>query len=124
MGRIIHFELPADNPERAIAFYKSVFDWSAHKWEGGEMPYWLVSTGPKEQPGIDGAIMPRHHPGQGTSNVVQVDSLDQAMEAVKQHGGQVLTPKIPIPGIGQYANCLDTEGNRFGIMQPEAAVVG
>ena len=68
--------------------------------------------------------MPRQHPGQGTSNVVQVDSLDRAMEAVKQHGGQVLTPKIPIPGIGEYANCLDTEGNVFGIMQPEVVAGG
>jgi predicted enzyme related to lactoylglutathione lyase len=119
MGRIIHFEIPADQPDRAIEFYKKTFDWSFHKWEG-EMPYWLAMTGPKDQPGIDGAIMMRHAPGQGVSNVVQVDSLEKSIEAVKANGGQMITPIMPIPGIGRYANATDTEGNVFGMMQPEA----
>lgn len=120
MGRIIHFELPADQPERAIEFYKSTFDWSFMKWEG-EMPYWLATTGPKDKPGIDGAIMPRQEPGQGVSNVIEVESLEQSIEAVKRNGGEVITPIFPIPGIGRYANAKDTEGNVFGMMQPGEA---
>jgi uncharacterized protein len=116
MGRIVHFEIPADNPERAIGFYSKVFHWEAHKWDG-PMPYWMISTGPKDHPGIDGAIMPRMQPGQGVNNIVQVDSLDDAMAAVEIAGGKVVTPKIPVPGVGIYANCLDTEGNSFGMMQ-------
>ena len=81
------------------------------------MPYWMLSTGPKDAPGIDGAIMQRMHPGQGVNNVVQVDSLDDAMAAVESAGGKVITPKIPVQGIGVYVNCLDTEGNSFGMMQ-------
>lgn len=123
MGRIIHFEVPADNPERAMTFYSKMFHWTFHKWDG-PMPYWMVSTGGKDEPGIDGAIMPRQHPGQGVNNVVQVESVDAAMEAVKANGGTVLTPKIPIPGIGYYANCTDTEGNPFGVMQPDPGVTG
>lgn len=121
MGRVIHFEIPADNAERAIEFYKKMFNWSFHKWDG-PMPYWMIATGAKSEPGIDGAIMPRQHPGQSPNNVVQVDSIDEAMAAVKINGGELLTPKIPIPGIGFYANCKDTEGNPFGVMQPDPSV--
>lgn len=116
MSRIIHFEIPAEQPERAMAFYAKTFGWSYQQW--GEAPYWMVSTGPKEQPGIDGAIMPREHSGQTVNNVVQVASLEAAMDAVKANGGELLTPVIPIPGIGRYANARDTEGNSFGMMQP------
>jgi predicted enzyme related to lactoylglutathione lyase len=49
MPRIIHFELPADNPERAVEFYSKVFGWKMQKWEG-PTEYWLVSTGDAGQP--------------------------------------------------------------------------
>ena len=117
MSRIIHFEIPADDPKRAMAFYAKMFNWSFQQF--GEMPYFMASTGPREAPGIDGAIMPRQQPGQTVNNVVQVNSLDEAMAQVAIYGGQVLTPKIPIPGIGHYCNCTDTEGNTFGMMQPD-----
>ena len=71
MGRIIHFEIPADQPERAIEFYKSTFNWTFEKWDG-PMPYWMAMTGPQDQPGIYGAIMPRQAPGQGVNYVVDV----------------------------------------------------
>ena len=58
MPRVIHFELPADEPERAARFYESVFGWEITKWQG-PMDYWLVTTGEEGTPGIDGAISPR-----------------------------------------------------------------
>ena len=65
MPRPIHFEIPADQPERAIAFYQQVFGWRFQKWEG-PMPYWLVQTG-GEGPGIDGGLLARQHRGRGPS---------------------------------------------------------
>lgn len=118
MPRITHFEIPADNIERASSFYGTVFGWTFHKWDG-PMPYWLVSTGPKDQPGIDGGLMLREHPGQGTINTVQVESLDATAAAVEQHGGKVVVPKMAIPGVGWFCYCNDTEGNTFGVMQPD-----
>ena len=56
--RIVHFELPADDPKRAITFYEKVFGWTITKWEGPK-DYWLVVTGPDEEPGINGVIAPR-----------------------------------------------------------------
>ena len=57
MPRPIHFEIPADRPERAIAFYEQVFGWRFQKWEG-PTPYWLVQTG-ADGPGIDGGLLAR-----------------------------------------------------------------
>ena len=57
MARPVHFEIHADDPQRAIAFYTDVFGWTVNQW--GDQPYWLVSTGPTDEPGIDGAILPR-----------------------------------------------------------------
>jgi predicted enzyme related to lactoylglutathione lyase len=61
MPRVVHFEINADNPERAVKFYQNIFGWKVNKWVG-PMDYWLISTGDKEQPGIDGAIMKKANP--------------------------------------------------------------
>lgn len=121
MARVIHFEIPADQPERAAAFYRSVFGWEFQKWDG-PMPYWLVMTG-KDGPGIDGGLLPRQAPGQGVTNTVGVDSLDEAVATVERHGGTITVPRMAIPGVGWLAYALDTEGNAFGMMQndPDAA---
>ena len=123
MPRVVHFEIPATDPERAVAFYKGVFGWEINKWEGSE-DYWLIKTGPPGELGIDGAIMRRQGEATGDSPTaylctVGVESIDEYLEKVKQAGGLVLTPKMPIPGVGTFAYCRDTEGNQFGIIQPE-----
>ena len=120
MPRPIHFEIPADNPDRAIAFYQSTFGWQFQKWESPQ-PYWLIVTGEKDTPGIDGGMMPRRAPGESTVNTLQVSSLDAAIAAVTKHGGKITVPKMPIGGVGWLAYCTDTEGNAFGLMQPDPA---
>ena len=115
MPRPIHFEIPADQPERAIAFYQKVFGWRFQKWEG-PMPYWLVRTGDGET-GIDGGLLQRAFPGQGTVNPLDVPSCDEAVRKIETAGGRVAVPKMAIPGMGWLAYCTDTEGNTFGVMQ-------
>ena len=88
MSRPVHFELPADQPERAIAFYEKVFGWSFNKWDG-PMPYWMISTGDKAQPGINGGMLPRQHPGQGVVNTVGVADLDATIATVEASGGKI-----------------------------------
>src|SRR5882762_7349395 len=56
MSRVIHFEIPASDPERASAFYKKVFGWKIEKWPG-PMEYWMVTTGAEGAPGINGGLM-------------------------------------------------------------------
>lgn len=120
MSRPVHFEIPADQPERAMAFYEKVFGWKFHKWDG-PMPYWLVTTGDKTQPGIDGGLLPRQHPGQGVVNTVMVADLDASTAAVEAAGGTITVPKMPIPGMGWLAYFADPEGNHGGMMQADAS---
>src|SRR5262249_52985501 len=113
MGRPIHFEIPAGDPERLIDFYTKVFGWSFNRW--GSEPYWLIKTG--EGQGIDGGLMKRKSPEAQTVNTIQVDSLDKSLEAVKASGGTEAVPKIAIPGVGWLAYCKDPEGTLFGMME-------
>ena len=114
MPRVIHFEITADQPERAVKFYSNVFGWKIQKWEG-PMDYWLVYTG--EGPGIDGGLMKRMNPSATTINTIGVPSVDEYLAKIEKNGGKAVVPKAAIPGIGWFAYCQDTEGNVFGIMQ-------
>ena len=121
MPRVIHFEIVADNPERAIKFYKEVFGWKFNKWEGPQ-DYWLVKTGEDSQPGINGGLTPKTNQGSGNTggritNSIDVPSIDEFSNKISMEGGKVLSPKVPIPGVGYLAICEDTEGISFGIIQ-------
>jgi len=120
MPRVIHFEINADQPERAVDFYTKVFGWKANKWEG-PMEYWLIVTGEDAAPGINGGLVRRAHPGASTVNTVDVPSVDEYVAKITKAGGQVVVPKMAIPGVGYLVYCLDTEGNTFGIMQADTA---
>ncbi len=121
MGRVIHFEISADDVERAVTFYKKVFGWVSNKWDG-PIDYWLTSTGDADIPGINGGIMPRDPKYPGVINTIGVDSVDKTVAAIEANGGEILAPKAPVPGVGWFAYFKDTEGNIQGIMEddPEA----
>jgi predicted enzyme related to lactoylglutathione lyase len=117
MPRVIHFEINADDPKRAVEFYKKVFGWKIDTW-GGPAEYWLVSTGDEKQPGINGAIMERMDK-QTTINTIEVPSVDEYVEKIVKAGGKQVSKKNAIPGIGYFSYCQDSEGNLFGIMQQD-----
>jgi hypothetical protein len=118
MPKVVHFELPADDPQRAIAFYEKVFGWTITKWEG-PFDYWLVTTGSDDELGINGAITPRIISEQVTIDTIGVESLDNSLKKIVEAGGTITQPKPAIPGIGYIAYCTDTEGNLFGVIQPD-----
>ena len=125
MARPVHFEIHADDPQRAIAFYTDVFGWTVNQW--ADQPYWLVSTGPKDEPGIDGAILPRlgdrpaaGAPVVGMVNTMQVADLDVSLAKAFELGGVLALDKMVIPGVGTVAYVLDSEANVIGMLQPEA----
>ena len=118
MPRVVHFELGADDPERARAFYSDVFGWNVRKW--GEQDYWMVTTGPEGQPGINGGIMQR--PGAPNFvNTIDVPSVDEYLARITASGGTVELGKTAVPGVGWLAYCHDTEGNLFGLMEADPA---
>jgi len=121
MGRVVHFELFAENTAEAVRFYRDVFGWEIQTW-GGPFEYWLVGTGPRKIPGIDGAISPPGVTGdQRVVVTVEVPDLDQTLEQIERAGGRRLTPKAPIPGVGWQAYATDPSGSVFGLLQPDAA---
>jgi uncharacterized protein len=122
MGRPSHFEITADDPERAAEFYRKAFGWEFNDW-GGPFKYLLATTGPKDHVGIDGAIMPRHHTQQAVINTISVDNWEKGAKAVSDAGGKVLSEKDAVPGQGYFAYCRDTEGNVFGIFEADSSAV-
>jgi len=112
-----HFEIDAEDVERAKRFYESVFGWKARPW--GPPDYYLIDT---SQPGITGDIRMRDEdasaPGhRGFVCTITVDDLAAISKAVIAHGGKLATKEMRIDGVGNLAYFLDTEGNRFGVMQ-------
>jgi predicted enzyme related to lactoylglutathione lyase len=120
MARVVHFELPVDDPDRAVSFYRNVFGWQISKW-AGPTDYWLVTTGPQGEPGIDGALTRRQAGFMSTVNTVGVDALADAVAKVEANGGKVLLPKMAVEGVGWLAYVQDTEGNNFGLLQDDPA---
>jgi predicted enzyme related to lactoylglutathione lyase len=126
MSRIVHFEVHAEEPQRAIRFYGSVFGWTFQQW--GTQEYWLITTGPADQPGIDGGLTRRRGVIDGQAVIAfvciaGVESVDRTVDAVQSAGGQVVVPKMAVPGVGWLVYCKDTEGNIFGAMQNDPAAI-
>src|SRR5260370_38391722 len=111
MSRVIHFEIPASDPERASAFYKKVFGWKIEKWPG-PMEYWMVTTGAEGVPGINGGPMKRTNVETPT-NTVEEESADKRAETLKTAGGRVGAPKPPVPAGGYVAYPGEPKGNRL-----------
>lgn len=118
MGRVVHFEIEVEDPERASRFYQAVFGWKIEKWEG-PMEYWLITTGSAGEEGIDGGMGRRDGEMSKTTNTVDVASVDDTVRLVEANGGKVVGPKHPVPGVGYLAYCQDTEGIVFGVMQAD-----
>jgi predicted enzyme related to lactoylglutathione lyase len=90
MPRVIHFEIPAENPDQLAEFYARTFDWEIQKWEG-PVDYWLITTGEQDEPGIDGAIT-RKENLKAVTNTIDVPSTDEYINKVVENGGKVDLP--------------------------------
>lgn len=122
MPRVMHFEISAEEPERAAKFYAEAFGWKVQKWES-PMDYWMLITGDEGEPGINGGMMKKcdEHPMPGTVNTITVASVDEYVGKVEAAGGKIIVPKMAIPTIGYIAYFQDTEGNMFGLMEPDTS---
>ena len=118
MPRVVHFEVYADDMERATRFYEEVFAWKVTKidLEGGAN-YWLVDTGEEPAQGINGGMMPRPNPEAVTTVMLDVPTVDEYVDKITSGGGTVVVPKFAVPGVGYAAYFRDTEGNIFGIFE-------
>ncbi len=117
MPKVIHFEFGAGDPKRAIKFYEDVFQWKATKYPGN-VDYWLIKAGDDKEMGINGAITPKQK-GWNISNSIAVHSVDEFIERIEMHGGEVTTEKMAIPKMGYMAYFKDTEGNTLSIFETD-----
>lgn len=120
-GRVVHFEVPFDDGDRATAFYQKAFGWTIMAMP--EMSYTIVSTGPTGEQGptepgyIGGGLMERSEPFQGPVIVVDVDDIDAALAKVEDLGGTTIRPRMDVGGMGFAAYFTDPEGNLMGLWQ-------
>jgi len=115
MSKIVHFEIPVDDSQRACAFYQESLGWEISGFGG--QPYWLVRAGADSEPGANGALIARGDVHRSPVLIAGVDDIDGALSRVQRAGGQVVQPKLPIPGIGWSAYIRDSEGNTIGLFQ-------
>lgn len=122
MGKVVHFEIPADDLPRAKKFYSTVFDWKAS--DVPEMEYVMLGTtesdenGMPKQPGaINGGMMKRQDPLKHPVVTIDVENIDDALARVKKNGGQVVREKLAVGDVGFTAYIRDSEGNVIGLWQ-------
>lgn len=125
MRKVVHFEIPADDLDRAKDFYGSVFGWQLQTMPmpGGE--YTIVSTTPVDEqtqlptePGaINGGMMQRDERTPGPVITIDVDAIDDALQQIEASGGSTVTPRTAIPGMGAFAYFKDPEGNVLGLWE-------
>lgn len=121
MDKVVHFELPADDMNRAKTFYETAFGWTINAWD---KQYFMAATGPMDQMGmgtepgyVNGGIMQRTETAKTPVLVINVMNLDESIKKVETAGGKVVEPKRKIDMIGFYARVADSEGNVIGLME-------
>lgn len=114
-NRVVHFEIPSDDPEKTIKFFETVFGWTFQRF--GTEEYWSAITGNEQSPGINGGVMKKKDPRQPVVNSIHVEKIDDAVRQIEQAGGTIVVPKMPVPGVGWLAYFKDPDGNIHGIFQ-------
>ena len=126
MQKVVHFEIPADNVDRAKKFYGEIFGWKLQDWP---LQDGSVYTGartvdvdettfiPKEPGAINGGIVKRDKFVKTPQVTINVPSIDQYIEKIKKAGGGLIKDKQEIEGAGYYAYVSDSEGNLLGLWE-------
>jgi uncharacterized protein len=125
MSGNLYFEIQADDTQRAAKFYTEVFDWKLEQVVGLPIDYWRIETG-----GANGGLLkrpaPAPRPEQGTNAFVcsiEVENFDASAERIMAQGGIVALPKFAVPKTCWQGYFIDTEGNSFGVFQPDPSAM-
>lgn len=125
MRKVVHFEIPADDIDRAKEFYGSIFGWQLQTMQMGDGEYTIVMTSPVDEqtqlptePGaINGGMFRRNEQTPTPVITIDVDEIDQALKEIESGGGSTVTPRTAIPGMGAFAYFKDPEGNVMGLWE-------
>ena len=113
-NRVVHFEIPSDDPQRAIEFFKTAFGWNFKPY-GDD--YWFISTGDGSGMGIDGGLMKQTEHRMPVTNAVSVANLDETVQKIEQAGGHIVMPKMAVGDMGWVAYFTDPDGNMHSVWQ-------
>jgi predicted enzyme related to lactoylglutathione lyase len=121
-GKVVHFEIPFDDGDRARSFYASVFGWQV--MEMPDMGYTIVSTGPTDpetgpsEPGfVNGGMFAREDASRAPNIVIDVPDIEAALKAAGEAGGSTVSERMAVGDMGFAAYFKDTEGNTVGLWQ-------
>lgn len=130
MDKVVHFQIPVEDMQRAKEFYRSIFGWKIQETGMGR-DYQLATTTPTDEEGmptepggINGALYLREKPEECPSIVINIPSIDDYLEKVERSGGKVAWPKEPVGDFGLYALVEDTEGNKIGLWEVTGRMSG
>jgi predicted enzyme related to lactoylglutathione lyase len=125
MDKVVHFEIPYENNQRAMKFYTDSFGW--HLTDMPEMQYVIARTSevdehqmPREPGSINGGLFQRPKEAPGPTIYLGVASVAEAINKVESAGGKTVTLRTPIPGMGAFARVSDTEGNVLGLFESQS----
>lgn len=119
---IVHFEIPADNPEGLKQFYENVFGWKIEKFPG-PVEYWMINTVPVDKQGkptemgVNGGMMKRQHPEHRLTSYILVESVDEYAKKIENAGGKIIVSKTAVPSMGYWAMFVDPDGNVLAIWE-------
>ena len=124
MDKVVHFEIPVDDVNRAKEFYGAILGWDLQDYEMGGGTYTILQTVavderqmPKEPGAINGGMMRRSAETPNPVITIQVDAIDDALKKIEAGGGSVVTPRTEIPNMGWFAYFKDPEGNTMGLWE-------
>jgi predicted enzyme related to lactoylglutathione lyase len=113
MGKVQHFEIPADDVSRAKAFYAGVFGWTFTEWDADNL---MISPGGDEgEVGVIGGDIHRRERPEAPTVVITVDAIEDALEQVEKAGGRRDGEIQELDETSRYAYFIDPEGNRIGV---------
>ena len=116
-ARVVWFEIPADNIDRARTFYGKLFGWKIEKFPGPTTkPYWLIDTG-SDDPSRNGGMLERQFPDHTITNYIAVPSVEAAAAKVEKLGGTICMGKTAVPQMGYFIICNDTEENQLALWE-------
>lgn len=124
INSVVHFEIEADDINRAQQFYQEIFGWKIVRVPDPKMEYYIAYTTevddkymPKTPGAINGGLQKRSSHGAGTVLVINVPDLNATLTQIQAQGGKIIMPQTQVADMGLYARVTDSEGNLIGVWQ-------
>ena len=122
MPTIVHFEIPADDVERAKKFYTEILGWDfvPTRIPGMQVEYWNISTGKSKKNTLNmGGLYQRKESSSRMLMYALVDDMEKALARVEELGGKIISPKMTLETVGTLVTIIDSEGNLIGLWERE-----